>query len=507
MDVISTNAPRQSSPSFGAFDLAFLDSREVRIAIFAAFAFLLILPIWLVKYPPLVDYPNHLARAFVLHHLHDPNYQFGRFYAADWGPNPYFLADFLVQIFQYFVGIYVAGKLILTLCILALPFSVVFFLRRANPGSEYLALWGFAIAYNLNFLMGFMSFELSISLCFIVVGIWLDYRRSERPMHWLVTFLLTTLLFLTHLGGFVMAGVILILHTAMTAGIGKRVFKAGTLFVPGALMFLWAKLHGWSGRGLDYKDWSVRLKLRHMLVPIQEYSRLMTCISLLAVILTIGYFLWRRWQLKVHYVWMAIAAVIVAIHWIVPDDYGDLGFIGYRFCIFAFIVALAIPVFQGSRVIPIALACSIFVLHVFQVGHYWAGEQKRLAQMANDFRYIPPNAVIFAYTSMGERARWESDDLHFWGYGVIERGWITPSLFHQTGVQPLQLRVPMYADDDQYGDGLQKHKYSPDKVEQTYDYLWTTDVDYLSPYLAQIGTPIYEQGQLEIFKSKPSIFP
>jgi hypothetical protein len=76
------------------------DSPRVKIGLFVVCGFVLILPIWLVKYPPIVDYPNHLARAFVLHHLNDPNYSFSHWYAPDWGPNPYFLADFLMQIFQ-----------------------------------------------------------------------------------------------------------------------------------------------------------------------------------------------------------------------------------------------------------------------------------------------------------------------------------------------------------------------------------------------------------------------
>ena len=168
---------------------------------------LLAVPIWLVKYPPLVDYPNHLARAFILHHLNDPHYNFAHFYASDWGLNPYFLADALIQVFQRFVGIYVAGRILLTMCILGLPLGVAFFLHRANPGNEYLALWALAIAYNPNFLMGFMSFELSVALCFFVVGVWLDYARTGEDKYWIWTLLLATLCFLTHLGGFGVAAV------------------------------------------------------------------------------------------------------------------------------------------------------------------------------------------------------------------------------------------------------------------------------------------------------------
>ena len=483
-----------------SFDLTFLDARGTRIVTYLVFAVLLTLPIWLVKYPPLIDYPNHLARAFVLHHLNDPNYEFGHFYAPDWGPNPYFLADFLIQVFQRFVGIYAAGRLLLTLCILAMPFSLAFFLRRANPSSGYLALWGFAVAYNPNFLMGFISFELSIALCFVVVGVWLDYLRTNKEKYFVLSLALAMLLFLAHLGGFAMAGVAVLLYTFFTFGFGRRLIRAGLLFVPGALMFLHAKLHGWSGRELDYKSWIFIHKLRHMFVPFKVYSHSVEVLTLLALLITIIYFRRRHECLRLQSAWLPVIAAILVIHWILPDTYGDLGFVDYRFCIFAFLFALAIPSFSGSRTVPILLVCGVFFVHLFQVGSYFASEQPHLERLATDFEYIPRNSLVLAYTSRGNNMPWEKqDDMHFWGYGVIDRGWITPSLFHQNGVQPLQLRVPLYADGDQYGDGLQQHKYSLEEIQKNYDYLWTSNTDYLEPYLAKIGKPILSQGEVEIF--------
>jgi hypothetical protein len=483
-----------------------LQSKNLLMVVFIVFALLAILPLWIVKYPPLIDYPNHLARAFILHHLHDPHYRFGQFYAPDWGPNPYYLADSLVQVFQEFVGIYTAGRLLLTLCILGLPLSVAFFLHRANPGSEYLALWAFAVTYNPNFLMGFMSFELSIALCFIVVGVWLDYMRTGREKYWLLTLILATLLFLTHLGGFAIAGVALLVYTVLTSGFGRRLVRAGLVLVPGAAFFLHDQVHGWAGRGLDYNKWSIYLKLKGMAVPFKEYSRLVEYFTIAAVFVTIGFLLSRRRQLRVQYVWVAVVVAIVAVHWVAPDAYGDLGFVDYRFCIFAFLFSLAIPVLRGSRAlrtVPIALASAVFLLHVGEAGRYFTSEQKHLASLASEFRYIPRNAMILAYTSRGAGVPWEKqDDLHFWGYGVIDRGWITPSVFHQSGVQPLLLRVPMYSDDDQYGDGLQNNKYSPDLVGRNYDYLWATNVGYLDGYLDQIADPVATTGALQILKSR-----
>jgi hypothetical protein len=496
------NSEATSGANARSIDWGIFASGRGLTALFILFSVVAVVPIWMVKYPPMVDYPNHLARAFVLHHLHDPNYNFGNWFAPDWGPNPYFLADFLLQLFQYALGIYAAGKLMLTLCVLGLPWATLFFLRRANPGNDYLALWAFVVAYNPNMLMGFMSFELSIALCFVVVGVWLDFVRTGKTSTWLLTLVLTTLLFLTHLGGFAIAGVALTIYTLTTSGISRQLLWAELLFVPGGAFFLYGKLHGWAGRGLDYQAWVFNQKFRTMLTPFQGYSRAVEAVILLGLAVTAVYFFARREKLKIHAPWIAVCLVILAVHWIVPDRYGDLGFVNTRFCIFAFLFALAIPSFNGPRNWLVAMASLIFLLHTAQVGQHFLSVQTRLAKIANTFQTIPDRSLVLAYTAKGDGAWVDSTDLHFWAYGVIDRGWISPSLFHQNGVQPLGLRVPMYADDDQYGDKLIDGKYNIQSIGKSYDYVWACNVPYMDAWLDEIAEPVMEQGTLEIYRSK-----
>src|SRR5437016_3957542 len=52
-----------------------------RILVFLAV--LLAVPIWIVEYPPLVDYPNHLARGYILYHYDDVP-SFAEQFDIDW---------------------------------------------------------------------------------------------------------------------------------------------------------------------------------------------------------------------------------------------------------------------------------------------------------------------------------------------------------------------------------------------------------------------------------------
>ena len=100
------------------------------------FAVLLIFPVWAFRYPPLLDYPNHLASAYILGHLHDPARNFGGEFQAVWGLNPYVAVDFALTTLGHVISPYIAGKLVLSFGLLGLPAAAWFFLRQANPGNE-----------------------------------------------------------------------------------------------------------------------------------------------------------------------------------------------------------------------------------------------------------------------------------------------------------------------------------------------------------------------------------
>src|SRR5579863_34980 len=109
-------------------------------------AAMLLLPIWAVAFSPLLDYPNHLARAFVLAHLNDSHFSFREFYRADWGAYPYLGMDASLALLSRLFPIETAGRVYLSLCVLALPAAAWFFLRQAQPEAEAATLWALLAA-------------------------------------------------------------------------------------------------------------------------------------------------------------------------------------------------------------------------------------------------------------------------------------------------------------------------------------------------------------------------
>src|SRR5260370_10811408 len=104
--------------------------RLVALLILAA---ALLAPIWSAAFPPLLDYPNHLARSFVLAHLSDPAFAFSRFYRADWGAYPYLWMDASLAVLGRLFPIETAGRGLLRLFAFSLPGAALVFLPPVDP--------------------------------------------------------------------------------------------------------------------------------------------------------------------------------------------------------------------------------------------------------------------------------------------------------------------------------------------------------------------------------------
>src|ERR1700733_12934185 len=189
---------------------------SIRLAAVLIVAVMLLLPIWTAAFPPLLDYPNHLARAFVLSHLRDPSFSFGQFYRSDWGPYPYLGMDALLAVLARLFPIETAGRFYLSLCVLAFPAAAWFFLRQAQPKSGAGFLWSLLIAYNVFFLEGFLNFDLSIAVGLFALGLWLRWLRKPDTFRWIAALVAFTAAYFTQLLGFALAGVMVVAFLALS---------------------------------------------------------------------------------------------------------------------------------------------------------------------------------------------------------------------------------------------------------------------------------------------------
>ena len=136
-----------------------------------ALAITLVIPFFLVDVPPVLDYPNHLARYFVLAHPGDP--VLAQMYLPRWGLMPNLGIDLLAAGLLKVTDVHVGGRILLTLSLFAPVVGVVVYSRGVFGEFSYWPLASGTLAYNGIFHLGFMNFLLGLGLAFAAAAGWI----------------------------------------------------------------------------------------------------------------------------------------------------------------------------------------------------------------------------------------------------------------------------------------------------------------------------------------------
>ena len=175
-------------------------------AAFTALCLVLLSPLLVVDVPPLLDYPNHLARAFVLASLPDDPI-LARFYAPHWSIIPNLGLDLITPPLIHLVPVHVAGRLLIAAALL-LPVCGTVAYNTALGGRW----WSFGVglvAYNSCLLYGFLNFQISLGLALLLAAAWLRWREDRPPQAIILAMIGAPLLFACHLMGLVFFGLLL----------------------------------------------------------------------------------------------------------------------------------------------------------------------------------------------------------------------------------------------------------------------------------------------------------
>ncbi|HEX3971490.1 MAG TPA: hypothetical protein VHX19_09205 [Stellaceae bacterium] len=148
-----------------------------RIALLAL-CLALIAPLFVTSVPPLLDYPNHLARMAVLAARgHDAD--LAQMYAIDWHIVPNLGMDILVPLLAQIMPLTIAAKVFLGLALI-LPLLGTVALHDAI--FEKRSWWPLASAlavYNATLLAGFLNFTVGVGLALLGTAAWI--RLRSRP--------------------------------------------------------------------------------------------------------------------------------------------------------------------------------------------------------------------------------------------------------------------------------------------------------------------------------------
>ncbi|MGY3442604.1 hypothetical protein ACVW17_002605 [Bradyrhizobium sp. USDA 4473] len=197
------------------------------LATAVALAIVLLAPLLVIDVPPLTDYPNHLARFFILAHPDDP--VLSKMYAPHWTILPNLGMDVIGAGLLRITDPHTGGRILLALCLLGPVGGAVVYHRVAFGCRSYWPLASGLVAYNAAFFMGFMNFLLSLGLALVGAAAWVALRRRNRS-GWktLAGATAAVATFFTHIFG--LAFLFLLIGAEEAAEVRKR-WSSGTVTV------------------------------------------------------------------------------------------------------------------------------------------------------------------------------------------------------------------------------------------------------------------------------------
>jgi hypothetical protein len=145
---------------------------------FAALTVATVLPIWIGRYLPLLDLPNHLSAIAVWHYYDDPRFDFAKYYKLNLQPLPYWAHYYICHLLAYVVGVEAANRLFLTAYAIGLPAGALLLARRFRR-SPWLSLFAFPLVWNFNLAEGFIAYVAGTAA--LVLGLVVVDRHAERP--------------------------------------------------------------------------------------------------------------------------------------------------------------------------------------------------------------------------------------------------------------------------------------------------------------------------------------
>ena len=131
-------------------DLIFL----VTVKALSSFFFLILcIPLWIVKYPAILDFPIHLTRVNIAREIANPLLDYATYYRLSWHLT-YRYFDFLTYLIIFIFGVFWAGKITLTLSLPLLLAATRFLLKSVSAPLFPFMLWPLLFAYNWWFWIG-----------------------------------------------------------------------------------------------------------------------------------------------------------------------------------------------------------------------------------------------------------------------------------------------------------------------------------------------------------------
>lgn len=506
---------------------------QPRLLVWAALALAAVLaaPFFLVDMPPVLDYPNHLARFMVLAYPGDR--ALSAMYAPHWALLPNLGADILGLLLLKITPVHVGGRLVLAMAMFAPVLGINLYSRAAFGRWSWWPLASALAAYNGAFLMGFMSFQLSVGLAFAGAALWL--RLRQKGHFWLsaaVGAVFMTAAFICHLFGVAVMALLIgaregedLIVLWRKAGrppyaeAARRVVLLAMTMCPAMVLFLSS---GLASAPPTRHQWDAGHKVWDLFTAFMSYSRLLTLVTglFVFVVVILG---WRgaRFAPGARLA-LALGALVYVLE---PNALQTGSFVDLRVgLILGFLLFAGV---QPRVAVRDALVCAVAVAaliggRVGDIALGWVHHRVDLADVRGAIAQVPQGArVLVARGPAGGPGPAErllpgvyATDGHVSALLAIERKAFWPLIFADPRQQPLVILPPYVSlaaplSEPVGWSALAKSSFSADDLaaagnlnawRQAYDYVLLVDAEGAGPPPAGLQT-LYAGSYARLYRT------
>jgi hypothetical protein len=428
-------------------------NRSAGIIIFALLAAASLLPTLLTPIPAMVDYPNHLARMYLLAQNGHPGAN--PYYEVHWALYPNLGMDLLVPRLAQWVGVESATRLFL-LCSQILIIGGALALERVVKGRVQIG--GFVallFVYCLPFTWGFLNFEFGLGVSLWGIAFYLVVIEGTFLTRLVVNAFFVSVLFAVHFFSLGIYGAAIGLYELWRAHQRKvpyhiTALRLVILGLPVALLLLVMRATAGSV-GSEGTEWLLQYKPLWLFRIMNGYNLTVSAASVLVLLISL-YFAFKRNVLTIEPVGIWLAAGFALLYLLIPSkllgtSFADLRIIPAAVMIVAAFCSLSLPN-RKWRAVVLLVVSGVILANLATVFAVWLSYRADYAALIASFQKLDRGSWVLVGTSGdGDDPPFKDLTQYPMAYAptlaVHYANAFVPNVFTEIGKQPIRPRADM----------------------------------------------------------------
>lgn len=413
-------------------------------------------PLLWTTIPPLVDYPNHLARMSVLLHAGDGSVVTTN-YVAHWRLLPNLAMDLVVPVVAHLIPLEAAGRLFVAMTMALLMVATVALHRALHGRIGFWPLAALLFLYNAVLWWGFVNYLFGLGVALLAFSGWIATKRWPMVPRLVAFAVIACMLFVLHLFAFGVYGLLVASHEAGTGLTNRRslsesVFAVATAlaqFIPAGFLWLAAASgpHFTAYGGLNARLYALTAPVMFNVPPSLYDTALLICTCTLLPIALHAGALKLSPSMRLPLIAMITGAILM------PEYLSGSWAAQMRLPVALIFVIIASTEATLSRRLPVLVCAGALVVllgtRVWGVSQSWRDMDDRVTELRAAMRTLPEGIRLLTVQSpMPADERRLSGvspmlatqaPMTYWHWpalAVIDRGAFVPALF--TGWYPVE---------------------------------------------------------------------